>query len=63
MEDTQRLTRGLKRAHEEAADEVSTFTNLNSRDFNDLTLTRDDPHHQVGIPKKRRQRARENKEL
>jgi len=62
MEDSQRVTRGAKRA-QEASDDDSTLTELNSHEFDDVTIARDDPHHRVGMPKKRRRRAREDEEL
>ncbi len=63
MDSTQRTTRASQRAQEEASKEVSTISELNSRNFDDVMLAREDPHHQVAIPPKRRQRAREADEL
>ena len=60
MEDSPRLSRGAKWALNNAADEISTLTDLDSCNFDDVTLAREDPHHQVGMPRKRRQRARED---
>ncbi|KAF2193278.1 hypothetical protein K469DRAFT_745593 [Zopfia rhizophila CBS 207.26] len=57
------LVEGLKRAREEAADDVSTLTGLDSRDFDDVTLARNDPHHLIGIPQPKRRRPREVIEL
>ncbi|KAF2178407.1 hypothetical protein K469DRAFT_332566 [Zopfia rhizophila CBS 207.26] len=63
MEDSQMETRGQKRAREEPADDVSTLTDLDSRDFDDVTLARDDPYHLIGIPQPKRRRPREDTEL
>ncbi|KAF2187558.1 hypothetical protein K469DRAFT_685470 [Zopfia rhizophila CBS 207.26] len=63
MDSAQRTTRASQRAREEASEDVSTISELDPRDFDDVTLAREDPHHQVGIPQKRRRRAREADEL
>ena len=43
-------TRGQRRQREEEVDEVSTLSEHDSREFNDVTAARKDPYYQIGIP-------------
>lgn len=66
MDETHR-TRGQvaneKRRLEEEADAVSTITSLDSREFDDFTIARDDPYHRINMPIPKRRKLREDEEL
>ena len=52
-----------KRPREEETDTISLLSDHNSRKFNDVTLAREDPYCQTNIPKAKRKKLREDKEL
>ena len=56
-------TRVQKRKRQEEEDADSSLSEHDSREFDDATLARNDPHHQVGIPEEKRKKSREDKEL
>jgi len=56
-------TRVQKRKRQEEEDADSSLSEHDSREFDDATLARNDPHHQVGIPEEKRKKPREDKEL
>ena len=53
-------TRSRKRQREEEVDEVSALSEHDSREFDDVTAARKDPHHQIEIPQSKRKRGRED---
>jgi len=56
-------TRIQKRQRQEEEDAGSSLSEHDSREFDDATLARNDPHHQVGMPEEKRKKSREDKEL
>jgi hypothetical protein len=59
--DTYSLTATQKRLREEDATS-STLSNHDSREFDNITATREDPH-EIGTPPIKRRRGREDKTL
>ena len=59
---TRSLTATQKRLREEDA-ASSTLSDHDSREFDDITATREDPHHKIGTPPIKRRRGRKDKAL
>ena len=52
-----------KRPREEETDTISLLSDHDSREFDDVTLAREDPHHQIDTPETKRKKLREDEEL
>ena len=52
-----------KRPREEETDTISLLSDHDSREFDDVTLARKDPHHQIDTPEAKRKKLREDEEL